>query len=67
MTLVITILARLGLVLTILPPILFLFDGLSLNSAKWVMLLGTILWLIAAPVLQKKHEATAASHSGEYG
>ena len=66
MTLVITILARLGLLLTILPPILFLFDGLPLDSVKWVMVLGTLLWLGAAPVLQKKHEATAASHSGDH-
>ncbi len=60
MTLVLTIVARLGLVLTILPPILFLFDTLPLDSVKWVMLLGTLLWLGASPFLQKKHEASAA-------
>ena len=56
MTLTLTIVARLGLLLTILPPILFLFDGLSLDATKWIMMLGTILWLVVAPILQKKHE-----------
>ena len=66
MTLVLTIIARFGLVLTILPPILFLFGGLALDTVKWVMLLGTLLWLGAAPVLQKKHEEAAAAHTGDH-
>ena len=63
MTLALTIIARLGLILTILPPILFLFDGLSLDTTKWVMMLGTVLWLVVAPILQKKHEETKAEGS----
>lgn len=57
MTLLLSILARFGLLLTILPAILFLFNSMNLDTAKWVMMLGTLLWLIAAPMLQKKHEA----------
>lgn len=65
MTLVLTILARVGLFLTILPAILYLFDGMTLITAKWVMMLGTILWLVAAPLLQKKHEEAAMSHASD--
>ena len=66
MTLAFTIIARLGLLLTILPPVLFLFDGLSLDTTKWIMMLGTILWLVFAPILQKKHEEAAAPHTGDH-
>ena len=66
MTLVLTILARLGLFLTILPPVLYLFDGMLLNTAKWVMMLGTFLWLVAAPIIQKKREEAAVSHPGDH-
>ncbi|MDG2166500.1 MAG: hypothetical protein P8L44_01060 [Opitutales bacterium] len=65
MTLVLTILARVGLILTILPPTLFLFDGMTLSTAKWVMMLGTILWLVASPLLQKKHEEAAMAHPSD--
>ena len=66
MTLALTILARLGLVLTILPPILFLFDAMSLDSAKWIMMLGTVLWLVVAPILQKQHEKAISGYSDDH-
>lgn len=66
MTLVLTIVARLGLLLTIIPPVFFLFGGLPLDSVKGVMLLGTLLWLVAAPFLQKKHEATAVTEPRDH-
>lgn len=56
MNLVLKIMARLGLVLTIVPPILFLIGNMDLPEVKATMLTGTLLWLIFAPVIQKQHE-----------
>ena len=56
MTLVLKILARMGLILTILPAVLFLTGGMELDTAKRIMIIGTILWLGTAPLLQKQHQ-----------
>jgi len=48
--------ARLGLVLTIVPPVLFLLGNMELPEVKMTMILGTALWLVFAPVIQKQHE-----------
>jgi hypothetical protein len=55
MILVLKYVARLGLVLTILPSILVLMDSMTLANAKWMMILGTVLWLGLAPFIQKSH------------
>ncbi|MEX0330715.1 MAG: hypothetical protein AB3N64_04765 [Puniceicoccaceae bacterium] len=56
---VLKILGRVGLALTILPSILFLTGTLQLATVKIVMLIGTVLWLVAAPMVQKLNkEAT---------
>ena len=34
---------------TILPPLLFFADGMSLDQAKWLMLLATVAWFAATP------------------
>lgn len=49
---VLKILARLGLVLTIIPSILFLMGHIELGEMKSTMLTGSVLWLITAPRLQ---------------
>lgn len=51
-----TLLARLGLVLTVLPSFLYLFDLISLPLTKGIMIPGTVLWLCLAPFIQKMHE-----------
>ncbi|MCB1123549.1 MAG: hypothetical protein KJT03_18495 [Verrucomicrobiae bacterium] len=51
-----TLIARLGLVLTILPSLLFFFDVITLPLAKWIMIPGTVLWLGLSPYIQKLHE-----------
>ncbi len=38
-----------SLVLLVLPSILFLFDELSLDNTKWMMLGATFLWFLSAP------------------
>ena len=57
MSTVLKIIGRTGLVLTILPSILFLFGAMELSTMKWIMILGTLMWLIAAPIVQKLNEA----------
>jgi hypothetical protein len=50
-------LAILGLVLTILPSILTFSGIISFQQHKWLMTIGTILWLGTAPfVMQKSSE-----------
>ncbi|MEX0326774.1 MAG: hypothetical protein AB3N33_11875 [Puniceicoccaceae bacterium] len=53
MELVLKILGRVGLALTVLPSILFLTGTLQLGTVKLVMIIGTVLWLVAAPMVQK--------------
>jgi hypothetical protein len=39
-----------SLVLLLLPSVLFLFGGLSLEQVKWMMLVATLLWFVFAPL-----------------
>ena len=56
MTFVLKIMARLGLVLTITPALLYLFGQADLEEVKVTMITGTGLWLLAAPRVQKLKE-----------
>lgn len=47
------IIGRIGLLVTILPAVLFLFDWMTLDTVKLCMILGTVIWLVIAPVVQK--------------
>ena len=47
------IIGRIGLLVTILPAVLFLFGWMTLDAVKLCMILGTVIWLIIAPVVQK--------------
>ncbi len=60
MNLLLIILSRLGLALTILPSILFLTGSMELDTAKLLMIVGTVFWLGTAPILQKQHENSLA-------
>jgi hypothetical protein len=33
---------------------------MELDTAKWIMMVGTVLWLVAAPMVQKLHENSLA-------
>lgn len=56
MQLLLKLIARLGLLLTIVPSFIFYFDGIGLDTVKTIMLVGTVFWLGASPFLQKQHE-----------
>ncbi|MEO1049740.1 MAG: hypothetical protein AAFX87_03920 [Bacteroidota bacterium] len=45
-----------GLILTIVPSFLYLTGSTTLDSHKQVMLIGTVLWFISAPIALKKKE-----------
>ncbi|MGD7652893.1 MAG: hypothetical protein ACQCXQ_06740 [Verrucomicrobiales bacterium] len=47
------IIARSGLVLTILPSLLYLFGSIELPMVKTLMAVGTVLWFIGAPMIQR--------------
>ena len=48
-------LSRLALGLTIVPAFLFLFDSISLETVKVVMIIGAVLWIATAPMVQKQN------------
>jgi hypothetical protein len=54
---VLKIIGRIGLVLTILPSILYLLGMIDLGTVKWVMIAGTVMWLVTAPMVQKLNKA----------
>ena len=54
------IIGRAGLLLTILPSILFVSGSIELSTMKGIMIVGTLMWLIAAPIVQKLNEAEQA-------
>ena len=49
------ILSRLALGLTIVPALLFLFDLMSLETVKVIMIIGSVLWIATAPIVQKRN------------
>jgi len=56
MKLALTLIARLSLVLTVVPAFLYLFGLISLEAVKWIMAISCATWFISAPLLQKVHE-----------
>ncbi|MBD5780691.1 hypothetical protein IEN85_14420 [Pelagicoccus sp. NFK12] len=42
------ILGRVGLLLTVLPSILFLFDAIDLDSVKLYMTIGMVAWFVGS-------------------
>ena len=55
MKIVLTIIARLSLVLTVLPAFLYLFGFMSLEAVKWIMAVSAVTWFVSAPLLQREH------------
>lgn len=56
MNLVLKFLSRAGLVLTIVPAFLFLTDAMTLEAVKGSMILGAVLWLVTAPIIQRQNQ-----------
>ena len=55
MKMMLTVMARLSLVLTVIPAFLHLFGLLSADAVKWIMISATVVWFITAPLLQRVH------------
>ncbi len=55
---IIKIIGRIGLLVTILPAVFFLFGWMSLDTAKLIMILGSVMWLVSAPIVQKMNKET---------
>ena len=51
-----TIVARLALILTVLPAFLHLFGLISAEAVKGIMITATVVWFITAPLLQRMHD-----------
>ncbi|QXD31000.1 hypothetical protein [Candidatus Pelagisphaera phototrophica] len=49
------ILSRLALGLTIVPAFLFLFNLMSLETVKVIMIIVAVLWIATAPIVQKRN------------
>lgn len=60
MKLILTLIARISLVLTVVPAFLYLFGLLSLEAVKWIMAISCVTWFISAPLLQREHEKTGS-------
>ncbi|MBC2594184.1 hypothetical protein H5P28_07905 [Ruficoccus amylovorans] len=48
--------ARLGLLLTLTPCLLYLFDLIDLGTVKLLMIVGMVLWFACSPVVQHINE-----------
>lgn len=53
---ILTIIARLALVLTVVPAFLHLIGLLSVDAVKTIMIVATVVWFITAPLLQRMHD-----------
>ena len=60
MKIALTIVARLSLVLTVVPAFLYLFGLISLDAVKWIMAVAAVTWFISAPLLQREHDKAGA-------
>jgi len=55
---ILQIISLLALIALTLPSVLFLAGRLELNMVKWIMLLATIVWLLAATPWMWKDNGT---------
>ena len=45
-----------GLILSILPPILFFVGKIEMDTMKWTMGIGMVLWMVTAPFWINKQD-----------
>jgi len=57
MKILLKILSFIGLIMTLVPSFLVFNGTISLDMNKWLMLLGTILWFVTAPLWMNKKAA----------
>ena len=63
MNIILKLIGRLGLLLTLLPSLLYLLDIMTLSTTKLIMIVGAIMWMAAAPIVQKRNKEAASSES----
>ncbi|WP_456269083.1 hypothetical protein M1D97_02050 [Kushneria sp. AK178] len=56
------LISALMLVLTVLLPLLYLFDALGEVTMKWLMLLVTLVWFAVTPCWMDRDKAPEDSH-----
>lgn len=59
MKIVLTLLGRIGLIMTIMPAFLFFFEIIDMADTKNWMLAGTALWFVCAPITQRLKTRTS--------
>lgn len=57
MKIILITIAMIGLILTIVPSILVFTNTIEITTHKNIMLVGTILWFITAPLWMGKKDA----------
>ena len=45
-----------GLIISILPPILFFVGKIEMDTMKWTMGIGMVLWMVTAPFWINKQD-----------
>lgn len=64
MRVILQIISLLALIALTLPSVLFLADRLELDMVKWLMLLATIVWFIAATPWMWKDDGADQQDAG---
>ncbi len=54
MKIILKIISAIGLILTLVPSFMVFSGTITIDSHKWLMLLGTILWFSSAPFWMNK-------------
>ncbi len=57
MKMILKIISAIGLILTLAPSFMVFSGAITIDSHKWLMLLGTILWFVTAPFWMNKKAA----------
>ena len=57
MKLILKILSVIGLILTLVPSFMVFTGTITLDTNKWLMLIGTIVWFTTAPFWMNKKAA----------
>jgi len=61
---ILQVVSLLALIALTLPSIIFLAGRLELNTVKWIMLLATIVWFVAATPWMWKDNSTDQQDAG---
>jgi hypothetical protein len=54
-----------ALLALIVPPTVFLFDGMAIQPMKWIMLAATLVWFVITPLWMGKAEPSNTEQAGQ--